>query len=65
MAERMWTVDEAASELGVSASVIRKRLQRGQMQAQRMGVRMWAIPQSEIERWRGQGLLRRGRKKSP
>jgi excisionase family DNA binding protein len=56
------TVTEAARELGLSASALRARLQRGDMQAERAGIRLWLIPRVEVERWRARGRLRPGPK---
>jgi excisionase family DNA binding protein len=56
------TVQEAAEALGLSIRGVRERIERGEMQAQRMGARLWVIPRDEVERWRGRGKLKPGPK---
>ena len=56
------TVEEAAAALGMSARAIRNRIERGDMQAQRLGARLWAIPRAEVERWHERGRLHPGPK---
>jgi excisionase family DNA binding protein len=56
------TVQEAAEALGLSIRGVRERIERGEMQAQRMGARLWVIPRGEVERWRGRGKLKPGPK---
>jgi excisionase family DNA binding protein len=52
------TTAEAAEALGVSIDTVRARIQRGQMQARRVGARLLLVPQSEVDRWRQLGKLR-------
>jgi excisionase family DNA binding protein len=59
----MLTVADAARELGMSARAILNRIQRGEMQAQRMGARLWVVPRVEVERWREVGRLKPGPKR--
>lgn len=56
------TVDEAAAALGMKADGVRKRIQKGQMQARRVGARLYLIPSEEVERWRELGRQRPGPK---
>ncbi len=57
------SVQEAADALGISRRGVLSRIERGEMQAQRIGSRVWLISRSEIERWRGLGKLRPGPKR--
>jgi excisionase family DNA binding protein len=56
------SVEQAASELSLSVRAIRLRIQRGDMQAIRIGQRVWAIPSDEVERWKELGRQRPGPK---
>ena len=56
------TLTEAARELGLDPSTLRYRLQRGDMQGEKVGPRAWLIPRREVERWREVGRLKPGRK---
>ena len=56
------TVTEAARELGLTVWGVRRRIERGEMHAERLGAKVWAIPRDELERWRGVGKLKAGRK---
>ena len=56
------TVSEAARELGMSPHGIRDRIERGEMRAERAGVRVWLIPRAAVERWRQLGRQRTGPK---
>jgi excisionase family DNA binding protein len=58
------SVDEAAAALGLTVRAIRLRIQRGDMRAERIGMRVWAIPREEVERWRAIGRLKPGPKPS-
>ena len=58
------SVEQAASELGLSVRAIRLRIPRGDMLATRIGQRVWAIPREEVERWRQLGRQRPGPKPS-
>ena len=62
MSDDRLTVDQAAAELGIAPATVRKRLQLGVMQGENVGGRLWFIPRAEVDRWRGRGLLPRGRK---
>jgi excisionase family DNA binding protein len=59
------SVAEAAAELGLNASTIRKRISTGQMRAQRLGERSLMISRREVERWRKIGKLPPGRISTP
>jgi len=56
------TVEQAAAALGLSVRAIRARIARGDMRAERLGQRVWAIPLAEIERWRDLGRQKPGPK---
>jgi excisionase family DNA binding protein len=56
------TVTEAATALGVAEETIRKRIQRGDMQARRVGARVLLIPSEEVNRWREIGHAKPGPK---
>ena len=56
------TVQQAAEALGMSVRGIRERIERGEMQAERLGARVWAIPREEVERWRQLGRQKPGPK---
>jgi excisionase family DNA binding protein len=56
------TVTEAANALGVAEETIRKRIQRGAMQARRVGERVLLIPSDEVDRWREIGRVKPGPK---
>lgn len=57
----LYTVTEAAEELGISVSAVQVRLRRGQMQGIRPSPRIWLVARTEIERWRDRGRLKPGR----
>jgi excisionase family DNA binding protein len=59
------TVQQAATELGLSLRGIRERIRRGDMRADRLGERVWAIPREEVERWKQLGRQRPGPKPKP
>lgn len=52
------SIAEAARELGLSESALRTRVERGYVQAQRAGARLWLIPRVEVEKWRSVGRLK-------
>jgi len=56
------TVEQAAAALGLSVRAIRARIGRGDMRAERLGQRVWAIPSAEVERWRALGRQKPGPK---
>ena len=56
------TVAEAASELGLDESVVRRRIRLGQMQARRVGARLLLIPREEVQRHKAMGRLKPGPK---
>ena len=56
------TVREAAEALGMSMRGINERIERGDMRAERLGARVWAIPREEVERWRAIGRQKPGPK---
>jgi len=57
------SVAEAAATLGMSASGVRTRLERGQMAGTKVGARAWIIPRAEVERWRTLGRQKTGPKR--
>ena len=54
------TIAEAARVLGMSDNGIRRRIQRGDVVAERVGARLLVIPNHEVERWRSRGKLSPG-----
>ncbi len=54
------TIADAARVLGMSENGIRRRIQRGDMVAERIGARLLVIPNHEVERWRSLGKLKPG-----
>jgi excisionase family DNA binding protein len=59
------TVAQAAKVLGLSLATVRRHVQEGRMKGERVGARVWLIPEEEIERWKGIGKLKRGPKPRP
>ena len=57
------TVTQAAAILGVDERTVRHRLRRGDMAGQRVSPRLWLIPRAEVERLRGAGRFKPGRKR--
>jgi excisionase family DNA binding protein len=57
-----YSVQQAADALGLTESAIRKRIQRGEMAARRVGARMLLISKGEVERWQKLGKQRPGPK---
>ena len=60
--ELVVTVPQAAQLLGLSERGILKRIERGDMRAERLGGKVWVIPREEVERWQQLGRQRPGRK---
>lgn len=56
------TVVEAAEVLDITPDAVRKRIQRGEMRAERIGKRLLVIPADEVERWKDFGRQRPGPK---
>ena len=56
------TASEAAAALELPLRTVQYRLRRGIMQGVPVNARLWLVPRAEVERWRGQGKLRPGRK---
>lgn len=56
------TVEEAAALLGLSVAGVRRRIQRGDLKARRVGARLWLIPREEVERAQSAGKLKPGPK---
>lgn len=54
------TVGEAAARLALHPDTVRKRIQRGHMQAHRTTGQRWIVPIAEVERWASQGTIKRG-----
>jgi excisionase family DNA binding protein len=55
-------MSEAARRLGVSESTVSRMLAKGTLTGQRFGNRVWAIPESEIERIKALPRPKPGRK---
>ena len=58
----VFTVPQAAAVLGITERGILKRIERGDMKAERLGGKVWVIPREEVARWRQLGRQRPGRK---
>lgn len=56
------TVQQAATELGLSRRGVQERIERGELRAERAGARLWLIPRVEIDRHRALGRLKSGPK---
>ena len=56
------TVTEAAREMGISERALHNRIKAGTVTAERFGARVWMIPATEVQRFRGAGRLRPGPK---
>ena len=56
------TIAEAAQTLGLTPRAVLNRIERGEMQGERVNPRLWLIPRGEVERWKGRGKLRPGPK---
>jgi excisionase family DNA binding protein len=56
------TVAEAASALELSVRTVQARLERCDMQGERVHRHLWLIPRSEVERLRGRGKFKTGPK---
>jgi len=61
--EETLTVTEAARELGLSATAVRYRLERGQLAGRRVHSRLWLIPREVVEQAKAAGRLTPGPKK--
>jgi hypothetical protein len=57
-----YTAEQAAQAMGITSRALRKRIQRGDVQAMRLSERVLLVPQTEVERLRGHGKFRPGRK---
>ena len=62
MDARELTVAEAAEALGIDPSVVRRRIRLGEMQARRVGPRLYLIPADEVARPKAMGTLKPGPK---
>ena len=60
--ESLVTVPQAAQLLGLTERGVLKRIQRGDMRAERLGGKVWVIRREEVERWQQLGRQRPGRK---
>jgi len=49
-AQTFLSSQEAADALGITDSRVRQMLLAGEMSGQKLGKRMWAIPQAEVDR---------------
>jgi excisionase family DNA binding protein len=56
------TVSEAAARIGITARALLSRIERGEVRAERLGRRLWAIPRHEADRLVAGGKLRPGPK---
>jgi len=55
------SVQEAAEAIGVSGPYVRQLLLKGDLTGQKLGERTWAIPASEVERFKKRPLPTTGR----
>lgn len=49
---RFLSVPEAAAELGVSVGRVRKLLREERIVGQKLGIKTWAIPATEVKRFK-------------
>jgi excisionase family DNA binding protein len=56
------TIADAAAALGLSTAGVRRRIERGEMQATLISPRLYLISAEEVERWRAMGKLKPGPK---
>jgi excisionase family DNA binding protein len=61
----VYTVAQAATELGVPVRTVLHRLKTGHMRGTQVDGRMWLIEAREVEAWRDRGHLRPGRRPPP
>ena len=61
------TVAEAAEELGVTTSAVRRAIMRGLIEPQRLGKRTNLIPRAQVDEYRAKhlGQWGRGKRKKP
>lgn len=57
-----YTIAEAARELGLSRRTVQSRVERGEIQAERIGERLWTLSAAEVERLRAIGKRKPGPK---
>ncbi len=55
------SVTEAAKELGLTRRGVLLRIEKGEMEAERVGPKFYLIPRAEVERWKGIGKSKGGR----
>jgi len=58
-----YTPTQAAEAMGITGRALRKRIERGEVQATRLSVHVVLIPTAEVERLRGVGKFKPGRKR--
>ena len=56
------TLQEVATELGLPVRTVQNRVRSGRMAGERVHPRLWMVPRSELDRWRGRGRLKPGPK---
>jgi len=62
----MLTVKEAADELGITRTTVRRAVMNGTLSVHRLDDRTYLVPRGEVERYRREHLGQRGkRKKKP
>ena len=62
MPEGFVSVTEAAEAMGISLTALYDRIRNGTVRAERLGRRVLLVPESEVERLRGQGRRKPGPK---
>lgn len=60
-ANELYTVPQAAKELGLTRRGVLFRLTAGTMQGIKVSPKLWLIPAAEVDRWRELGKARQGR----
>jgi excisionase family DNA binding protein len=62
---KYFSVSEAAARLEMSVRGLRARIERGEMSAGRVGRRVWAVGEDELQRWQVFGRQKPGPKPAP
>jgi len=58
-----YTPTQAAEAMGITGRALRKRIERGEVQATRLSAHVVLIPAAEVERLRDVGKFKPGRKR--
>jgi excisionase family DNA binding protein len=57
----MLTLNQAATQLGLSPSTLLTQIKRGRLRARRVGP-MWTVTEREVERYRAESVGKAGRR---